>query len=905
MLSIKDKTTYLRLNGVPLTKVYWKDYLKAKDYDKDINHMCRDCINEQKKQYGEITIECNGLAKAPELYDKDGNLILNEEERFIANQLFSPYFWAKNNIDSKKFKPRWYQEMMVNCTAKRVSYRCGRRAGKALYVNTKIPTKNGLKLMLDIKVGDQVFGPDGKLTNVIGITNVEYGKTCYEVYFNNNDKIIADKNHLWTFDLLDRNNQYCGNYTKTTEDIMKLLKDYKVIIKNNVSVDYELEFKYKISPEELACILAKKYYYKKDLPMNRFAYSYIKSSIQSEIFPTRQIPYEYLYGSIETRKKIALWLLKIDGVYNKKNEYTITTQDEQYRDNLKQLFSSLGIVVEFKQNYNEKKKCLNHIIFLKDINIIDDQLIIGEYNKSIEIVEIVKSNSYPVKCIEVDNNSRMYLASESFIPTHNSYSLALKLVHRATMVKGTKILIATPYESQAKELIDTSLDLIRSLKEEYATYDEIVQRYIRTPNHTIYFMNTSVVKAFTTGSSGAGPIRGQSADVLILDEIDFMSKNDLNSIVAILADNPDVELWAASTPYRFNLQKLEDQSSYKSFHFPSCVLPHYSDELEKELKEHLSSDIGYIQEVLAEYGESSITVFQHQFIEQSLRKDIDREDVLKNRNNYIITLGCDWNDDRNGTRILIVAFDKISKKFFVVEKRLVSKIGWTQVAATHKIIELNRKYNCDYLYVDEGYGVSNIQFIKQYAIDQYGRVDVNHPDLNLENIVGVNFSSNIEILDNTGVVVAKKNTKVYLVENAVNFLEKDLLRFDPEYDKDLIEQAKYYILLHRTPSGRPVYGTSSDEVGDHDLDAFMIALFGWSREHSHFLTQQENDNLDIKFIKREHIEKENTLSDDDILFFLPSRNRIFKEKNKVINKKRKHPRIISKRTYNLNLNRIL
>ena len=75
------------------------------------------------------------------------------------------------------------------------------RSGKALAIDTPIPTPTGWTTMSDLKVGDIVYASDGKETKVTFVTPVMYGHKCYEVVIYNHrtlcDKIIADAEHLW------------------------------------------------------------------------------------------------------------------------------------------------------------------------------------------------------------------------------------------------------------------------------------------------------------------------------------------------------------------------------------------------------------------------------------------------------------------------------------------------------------------------------------------------------------------------------------------------------------------------------------------------------------------------------------------------------------------------------------
>src|SRR5688500_13606704 len=59
----------------------------------------------------------------------------------------------------------------------------GRRAGKALHVGTPVLTTSGWKTMEELLIGDYVFDDMGNPTEVVGTTDVMYGRPCYEVVF--------------------------------------------------------------------------------------------------------------------------------------------------------------------------------------------------------------------------------------------------------------------------------------------------------------------------------------------------------------------------------------------------------------------------------------------------------------------------------------------------------------------------------------------------------------------------------------------------------------------------------------------------------------------------------------------------------------------------------------------------
>ena len=69
--------------------------------------------------------------------------------------------------------------------------------GKALALDTPLPTPAGWTTMGEVRVGDELLGADGKPTQVIAATEVMHGRPCYEVEFDDGDVIVADENHQW------------------------------------------------------------------------------------------------------------------------------------------------------------------------------------------------------------------------------------------------------------------------------------------------------------------------------------------------------------------------------------------------------------------------------------------------------------------------------------------------------------------------------------------------------------------------------------------------------------------------------------------------------------------------------------------------------------------------------------
>ncbi|GAB3297598.1 ATP-binding protein [Parasphingorhabdus pacifica] len=73
----------------------------------------------------------------------------------------------------------------------------GLGGGKALALDTSLPTPTGWTNMGEVKVGDQLLGMDGKPTRVTAATDVMFDRPCYDVVFSDGSVIRADAQHQW------------------------------------------------------------------------------------------------------------------------------------------------------------------------------------------------------------------------------------------------------------------------------------------------------------------------------------------------------------------------------------------------------------------------------------------------------------------------------------------------------------------------------------------------------------------------------------------------------------------------------------------------------------------------------------------------------------------------------------
>ncbi|MEU2610732.1 replicative DNA helicase [Micromonospora sp. NPDC007271] len=69
--------------------------------------------------------------------------------------------------------------------------------GKALALDTPLPTPEGWTVMGEVAVGDKLLAADGTPTTITAVFDVMYDRPCYEVEFSDGSVIVADAEHLW------------------------------------------------------------------------------------------------------------------------------------------------------------------------------------------------------------------------------------------------------------------------------------------------------------------------------------------------------------------------------------------------------------------------------------------------------------------------------------------------------------------------------------------------------------------------------------------------------------------------------------------------------------------------------------------------------------------------------------
>jgi deoxycytidine triphosphate deaminase len=96
--------------------------------------------------------------------------------------------------------------------------------GKALSLDTPVPTPSGWRTMAELHVGDEVFDAGGEPTLVVDATEPLVGRPCRELVFADETTIVADLTHQWVVATSTDRRRRLGGRILTTEQIERRLR---------------------------------------------------------------------------------------------------------------------------------------------------------------------------------------------------------------------------------------------------------------------------------------------------------------------------------------------------------------------------------------------------------------------------------------------------------------------------------------------------------------------------------------------------------------------------------------------------------------------------------------------------------------------------------------------------------
>lgn len=304
----------------------------------------------------------------------------------------------------------------------------GRLEGKALGVDTPVPTVAGWRTMGSLRVGDHVFGADGRPTPVVAATRIMSGRPCHEVCFSDGQTIIADAAHLWRTTTRSARKHGGSSQVVTTAEIARTLRvgagwNHHVGLAEPVQYP---ERELPIDPYALGIRLGDGTGSTAEVPVGCGA---------------ELVPPQYLQAAEHQRLALLQGLLDSDGHVDEFGRCEFVSIRECLADAVVELAASLGLR-PVRRKKTATFRGVEHgvayqVTFTPRIPVFRlrrelARLTAGLPRRHRAIVDVRSVASYPVRCIQVAAPDGMFLVGRTFIPTHNSSLGRLGLLTHST-----------------------------------------------------------------------------------------------------------------------------------------------------------------------------------------------------------------------------------------------------------------------------------------------------------------------------------------------------------------------------------------------------------------------------------------------------------------------------------------
>jgi deoxycytidine triphosphate deaminase len=366
----------------------------------------------------------------------------------------------------------------------------GRLEGKALAIDTPIPTPRGWRPMGDLRIGDEVFDETGRPTRVVAATGIMANRACAEVVFSDGQSIVADLAHQWlTCTKSERKHQRPGTVRRTTEiaDSLRAGNEWNHHVQLAGAVRYP-EQPLPIDPYVLGIWLGDGTASKAEVTVGRGDQQILEEitragyavwhasgerasrigglsrrhigrvrdavtsqftvddSLSSEfeamgLLRNKRVPEMYLRAAVNQRLALLQGLMDSDGYIDIYGRCEFCNINESLADAVAELAASLGL----RPVKRKKRVTLNgieqtpafQVKFTPRFQVFRlrrkaSRLRVGPAHAFRSIVDVRVCAPRPVRCIQVASLTGLFLVGPTFIPTHNSSLGRLGLLTHST-----------------------------------------------------------------------------------------------------------------------------------------------------------------------------------------------------------------------------------------------------------------------------------------------------------------------------------------------------------------------------------------------------------------------------------------------------------------------------------------
>jgi predicted phage terminase large subunit-like protein len=330
----------------------------------------------------------------------------------------------------------------------------------ALPLNTEVPTPLGFKTIEELKVGDEVFGPDGVPVKILAKSDVWKNRKLYRLTTDDGEEVMCDGGHLWTYHSATAlKNQHILK-TKTARELATWDKPNKPYLPRHWPTQYP-EAELLVDPYILGAWLGdgttglgrmtshpddslfmrgefEKAGYETTTLKDVYSFGVLKLRAQLRdlgILYSKKIPENYLTSSINQRMALLQGLMDTDGNVTKDGECSFNNTNQTLVLQFRQILHSLG--VKAKILFYQDSRVNHSTIYRVNFKLGNccrmprkNERTYTPTDKRRRSFTVTETEEFSdVQCITVDRPDGLFLVGRGYVVTHNSEQEAIQAAH--------------------------------------------------------------------------------------------------------------------------------------------------------------------------------------------------------------------------------------------------------------------------------------------------------------------------------------------------------------------------------------------------------------------------------------------------------------------------------------------
>lgn len=322
------------------------------------------------------------------------------------------------------------------------------QVGKALALDTPIATPTGWTTIGALEPGDIVFSDTGDPCRVVAVSPVWEGRPCYAVRTDDGYEIVADARHEWRVNLDRRwaDRIHDTERVARTRGKRALVRQPKPLMLPPAELPIDpyvlgvwlgdgnshAAVVTSYDDEVRAEVGRRGYKTSEQATPHTFGILGLHRALRlAGLLGNKHIPAAYFRGDAQQRRDLVAGLVDTDGYVSPKGLIEFTTTRRCLADGIRELLHTLGI----KAGLAEGRATLDgrdcgpkwRVTFYgADLAYLPRKRDLMRNPKKLDrYIDATPTESVPVRCIQVDSPSHMFLAGRAMLPTHNSEMLSV------------------------------------------------------------------------------------------------------------------------------------------------------------------------------------------------------------------------------------------------------------------------------------------------------------------------------------------------------------------------------------------------------------------------------------------------------------------------------------------------